>query len=192
MAERVTVIPGERLDLTTITRDDLPTLTRWFADLEINAYLGRPGHFVNEEQEREWFEHQAKDQSLRTFGIMVKESRSFIGTISLMHINLLHQSAELGVCIGERSAWSKGYGTEAVRLVVEYGFGFLSLYNIYLWHSAFNERGHQAYIQAGFKEAGRLRGRVCLNGERYDSILMDITREEITENQVMKRLSPVR
>lgn len=192
MAERIIVIPGERINLTTITKDDLPLMTRWFADLEVNAYLGRPGSFMSEEQEREWFDRQAKDESSRTFGIMVKESGALVGTVSLMHLNHLHQTAELGICIGERDAWSKGYGSEAVQLAVQFGFGFLSLYNIYLWHAAFNERGHQAYIKAGFKEAGRIRGKYCLNGERYDSVLMDITRDEITKNRVLERLSPVR
>lgn len=117
MAERIIIIAGERINLTTITRDDLPLMTRWYADLEINAYLGRPGSFMTENHQ-EWFDRQAKDQSMRNFGIMVKESGALIGGVSLVHLNHLHRTAELAICIGERDAWSKGYGTEAVLSLI--------------------------------------------------------------------------
>lgn len=159
-------------------------MTRWYADLETNAYLGRPGSFMTAD-DQDWFNRQAKNQSMRNFGITVKESGALVGGVSLVHLSHLHQTAELAICIGERDARSRGYGTEAVRLTVQYGFGFLSLYSIYLWYASFNQRGHQAYIKAGFKEAGRIRGGNRLNGERYDSVLMEITRDDVSKNRVI-------
>ena len=79
---------------------------------------------------------------------------------------LIFGMTELGIAIGDKSAWGQGYGSEAVRLMCDYGFTFLGLHTIYLWHVAFNERGHQAYLKAGFKEAGRLRGADVFAGQR--------------------------
>ncbi len=88
------------------------------------------------------------------------------------------QVAELGITIGDKAAWGQGYGSEAVRLICDYGFTFLSLHTIYLWYSAFNERGRHAYLKAGFKDAGRVRGAELFDSERYDRVLMDITRTD--------------
>ena len=60
----------------------------------------------------------------------------------------------------------------------DYGFTFLNLYAIYLWHWGFNRRARQAYLKAGFRKAGRLRCGPLFNGRRYDQILMEITRDE--------------
>jgi RimJ/RimL family protein N-acetyltransferase len=56
---------------------------------------------------------------------------------------------------------------------------------VYLWHVAFNERGHRAYLKAGFKEAGRIRGGTLLNGQRYDTVLMDCTREDLGPSKLI-------
>jgi len=95
-----------------------------------------------------------------------------------MDVNHRRKLAQLGIAIGDKTAWGKGYGSEAVRLICDYGFTFLELHTIYLWHFGFNERGHRAYLKAGFKVAGRLRGGDVFDGKRYDDILMDITRED--------------
>ena len=175
---RPEIVPGERIFLSHPTRADLPTFARWFADLELTLYLGRAGHSYTYEDEVSWYESRTKDSSMRSFAIVVRETNQIIGNMTLMHIDSVNGRAELGIAIGEKSAWGKGYGTEAVRLMCEYGFTFLNLHTIYLWHVAYNERGHRAYLRAGFKEAGRLRGARLFNGQRYDDILMDITREE--------------
>jgi RimJ/RimL family protein N-acetyltransferase len=83
------------------------------------------------------------------------------------------------VCIGDPKCWNKGYGREAVRLMVEYGMFFLNLHNIRLGVFSYNERARRAYVKAGFKEVGRFRGTLLLGGKRYDDIWMDITRDEV-------------
>ncbi|KAB8140122.1 GNAT family N-acetyltransferase [Chloroflexia bacterium SDU3-3] len=174
---RIEVVPGERIYLSHPHRSDLPLFARWFADLELTAYLGASGRSYTYEDEEGWYSSRNSD-STRTFAIIVRETAQIIGSVSLMKIDHQHGRAELGIAIGEKSAWSQGYGTEAVRLMCEYGFTFLNLHSIHLWHTGFNERGHRAYLKAGFREAGRLRAARLFDGRRYDDILMDITRED--------------
>jgi RimJ/RimL family protein N-acetyltransferase len=122
-----------------------------------------------------------------TFGIVVRETTRLIGSVSLMHINHQHGRAELGIAIGDKTAWSQGYGAEAVRLMAEYGCFFLGLSTIMLSLVEFNERGRQAYLRAGFREAGRWRKAYRIGDERYDSVWMDITRDDLDLSR-MRRL----
>lgn len=175
---RPEVVPGERVFLSHVQREDLPLLARWFSDLEITAYLGIPGRSFTLEDEQSWFERTRTAENEQQFAIVLREGCRLIGTCGLMRIDHQRGAAELGISIGDKHAWGQGYGTETVRLLLDYGFTFLGLHTIFLWHSSFNARGHHAYLKAGFKPAGRLRGVSVLAGQRYDHVLMDITREE--------------
>ncbi|MBC8162064.1 MAG: GNAT family N-acetyltransferase [Roseiflexaceae bacterium] len=174
---RSEIVPGERIFLSHPLREDLPLLARWYADLELTLYLGRAGHAYTPEDEEQWFNNRNRD-GVRSFAIIVRETNAIIGSVSLMKLDAQNGRAELGISIGEKTAWGKGYGGEAVRLMCAYGFTFLNLHMIYLWHVGYNERGHRAYLRAGFKEAGRLREARVFDGQRYDDVLMDITRAD--------------
>src|SRR5262249_10584566 len=83
------------------------------------------------------------------------------------------------VGIGEVDARRKGYGTEAARLICEYGFFLRSLYSIKVEVHAYNHPARRVYERLGFKVAGRLRGANLLNDRRYDEIIMDLLRSEL-------------
>ncbi len=177
---RLPVISGDRVFLSTLRREDVPHYVRWFNNLEYTTYLGAVGFAATVEAEESWYARASKRSDTGvTFAIVVANTDQPIGNVSLMEINHRHGIATLGIGIGDPAAWGKGYGSEAVRLMVEYGFYFLNLWNIQLWHVAFNERGHGAYRKAGFREVGRRRGAMVVGGQRYDEVLMDITREEV-------------
>jgi RimJ/RimL family protein N-acetyltransferase len=189
---RPEVVPGERIFLSQVRREDLPFYARWFSDLELTAYIGALGQSFTVDQEHEWYERMAKDPANKTFAIVVREGQRLIGNVSLMHINQQHGLAELGISIGDKSAWGQGYGSEAVELMCDYGFTFLGLHTIYLWHVAFNERGHRAYLKAGFKVAGRLRESTVVDGQRYDRVLMDVTRAELGPSRLRGMIRQIR
>lgn len=176
--QRPVIIEGKNLYLSTITRGEIPLFVKWYANPEIYCYEGQPGLFTNEVQEEEWYEYQAKDSFSKNFAIVSKSNNAVLGIVMLNKLNYHQRTAELGISIGPPEARGRGYGTESVRLAIRYGFEHLSLYSISLWHVDFNERGHHAYLRAGFEEAGRHRGRFLLNGTRYDVIWMDVTRED--------------
>ncbi|HEU5015971.1 MAG TPA: GNAT family protein [Roseiflexaceae bacterium] len=186
---RPEVVPGERIFLSQVRREDVPQISRWFSDLELNTYLGAVGMSFTPEQEQDWYDRVVRQTDNKTFAIIVREEQRMIGNVSLMEINARHGHATLGVAIGDKTTWGQGYGSEAVRLMCDYGFTFLSLYNIRLWHVAFNARGHRAYLKTGFKEVGRVRGAILFNGQRYDDVLMDITRDDFGPTQSQRLIS---
>jgi RimJ/RimL family protein N-acetyltransferase len=186
VVERPEIVPGERIFLSHPRQEDLPLYARWFADLELTAYLGQMGTSFTPTQEEEWINKVLRGSDDKHFAIIVREGARLIGGVSLMNIKHRHGTAELGIAIGDKSAWGQGYGTEAVRLICDYGFTFLNLYNISLWFLSINERGRRAYEKAGFRPAGRVRGAVALNGRRYDKVLMDITREDFGESGLIR------
>lgn len=104
----------------------------------------------------------------------------FETTDSLEDINWINRTATLGIFIGDKEFRSKGYGTEAIRLILEYGFKYMNLYNIKLDLMEFNERALKCYEKCGFKEYGRRRKCKFVNGKYYDSISMDILADEFT------------
>lgn len=177
-ARRPEVVPGTYVFLSVLRREDVPVFARWFSDLELTVYLGQAGMAYTLEQEEEWYARVSRDAGSKTFTIITRDNQRMIGTVSLMNIDHRRQCAELGIAIGDKSVWGKGYGNEAVRLMCDYGFTFLNLYAIYLWHWGFNRRAGRAYLKAGFREAGRLRCGPLFNGRRYDQVLMEITRDE--------------
>ena len=101
-----------------------------------------------------------------------------IGTVSLENINHINRCATLGIFIGDKEFRSKGYGTEAIRLILEYGFKYLNLHSIRLDLLSANKRAHKCYLKCGFKDTGTSREEIFLNGKYYDKLHMDILENE--------------
>lgn len=101
-----------------------------------------------------------------------------IGMTDLYVPHWAHRDAWLGIGLGDREYWGKGYGTDAVRVVLRYAFTELGLERVSLDVFAYNERAARAYLKAGFREEGRQRERLRRDGRRWDMIYMGIMREE--------------
>ena len=111
----------------------------------------------------------------RWVGFVIYEAATLrpIGGTDLRHIDGVHRTAEFGISIGEKECWGKGYGTETVMLMLDYGFSVLGLHNIMLDTFSYNERAIRAYTRAGFREIGRRREATRLGGQAYDIVFMD-------------------
>lgn len=176
----IPVLTGEKVTLARLRREDIGRLTELFSNLELTTYLTASGQTFSEGDEENYFERVNKNVPNNvTFGIYEKETERLIGGVDLRDINHRHETAELGVSIHDPAYWGGGYGSESVQLIVEYGFYFLGLHNIFLRVFGFNERAIAAYRKVGFCEIGRRRGGIRLGGERYDIVYMDITADDV-------------
>jgi RimJ/RimL family protein N-acetyltransferase len=173
------ILHGKKIGFKTLRKEDAAVVAPWFSDLEFVTCLTSRGLPMSMANEEEWFDQNTKNTEKSVqFGIFELKSGRQIGGCGLFDFTR-HNTATFGIGIGDRTAWGKGYGTEATRLMAEYGFFFLNLHNIRLWVFGFNERAIRAYAAAGYKEAGRVRGAIVVAGERYDDVVMDITREDV-------------
>ena len=112
------------------------------------------------------------------FGIVVRETDRLIGSTGLSQIDLRNQNASFGMMIGEKSAWGKGYGTEATRLVVRYAFEELHLNRVQLHVYAYNLRGIRVYEKVGFRREGVLRQAHVYDNRFWDTVVMAMLCEE--------------
>ena len=176
---------GERIYLSPRNVEDVETFTEWMNDFYVTDYTGRSHTSITLQEEKEYLEKTDKDKN--TFAIIDIETDEVIGTVGLHCVDNIHRTATLGIFIGNRNYWSKGYGTEAIQLILDYGFNYLNLNNVDLALMEFNQRALKCYEKCGFKEIGRRRKSKFINGKYYDSILMDILAEEFTDTYIKNK-----
>ncbi|HEX5505043.1 MAG TPA: GNAT family protein [Thermomicrobiales bacterium] len=183
-------IIGEKVALGPFRRDLVAFYLRWINDFEVTkTYLVRLRPWTLEEREA-WYENVSKGgNDVVDFTIYEKSAARPIGYATLESIDYLSRTATLGLLIGEKDCWGKGYGTEVSGLMLDYGFTLLGLHNINLTVYAYNKRGIHAYTRAGFRETGRRREAVRFGGRAYDLIYMDCLASEF-QSPVLRRLIP--
>jgi diamine N-acetyltransferase len=181
---------GERVAIGPLRQDLLPLYSRWANDFEVMATVTPTIRPLSLESEQAWYERAVSDEQLARFTIYVREGLRPIGTTSLYGIHHGNRTATFGMLIGERECWGHGYGTEATRLMLDYGFTGLGLHNIMLSVRSWNVRGIRAYTRAGFKEIGRRREAIRLGGRAYDEVLMDCLASEFESPVLASLLLP--
>ena len=92
--------------------------------------------------------------------------------------------------IGNKEFWSRGYGTEALGLLLDFAFAILNLNNVLLEVHAFNTRAIRCYEKVGFKVVGRRRESRLVAGKHYDRIIMDILAREFQGGSLQGILGP--
>ncbi len=171
---------GERIYLRPLERTDVPLLQAWINDQDVirNLLNFRP---MNVQAEEEFVDKVTRDPDLITLGIALRSDDRLIGNVALHRIQSRDRQAGFGILIGEKEEWSRGYGTEATRLIVRYGFDALNLHRIWLHVLEHNERGRRAYEKVGFRVEGVLRQSAFREGRYWDTITMGILRGELID-----------
>ena len=169
---------SERVRLRPLQKTDAPLLYEWITDRELVIH-NAPYFPVSESDHEAWIERMmTKRSDLVIFVIEEIASEKAIGTCQLLNINWIHRSAELQIRIGDVAYQGKGYGTEAVRLLYQFGFTDLNLHRIYLHVFADNLRAIRAYEKSGFGQEGVLREATCIDGEWGDVIVMGLLKTD--------------
>lgn len=171
---------GDRIYLSPkgTSEEEIEKFTKWMNDFEVTDYTGRSAQIVTLPGEKEYLENSAKNSKNKNFNIVELNTDKLTGTLGLEDINWIERSAVLGIFIGEEDYRSNGYGTEAIKLLLEFGFKYLNLHSIRLDLIEVNERAHKCYLKCGFKDSGRSREEVFINGRYYNKLHMDILENE--------------
>lgn len=156
-------------------------ITRWSGDSEYHRLLdSEPANRFSAKKLTEWIEKdQEKDpRPFYGFTIRILKSNRMVGFVGLDANTYPHGDAFVGIGIGERDFWDKGYGTEAMRLILRFAFRELNLRRVSLDTFEYNPRAIRSYEKAGFVHEGRARDFLYREGNRWDLIFMGILREE--------------
>ena len=186
----VLTITGDKVALGPLRRDLIPLYHAWVSNLETTMYLSEAGTVLTLDEEIAWFDSQGSRPNDATFTIYITGDWQPIGTVNLHQIHLQHRKANMGIMIGEPALRGQGLGTEAVELILDYGFTALGLHSIWLTTHEFNIAGQKAYRRAGFRESGRRRQCRWHQGRYWDEIHMDILASEFTHSRLTSQLAP--
>ncbi|MBA2253571.1 MAG: GNAT family N-acetyltransferase [Chloroflexi bacterium] len=173
------MIRGERVWLRPSEPTDIDLFLGWLNDAETAAFLALRSPIGRAAEER-WVERMLESHGKDTFHFVMcrlSDDRP-IGSIALHEVDHVNGNAGVGVAIGEKPLWGKGYGTDAMNALLDFAFGELRLERVWLDVYAGNERGQRSYLKSGFTLEGTLRRAHFARGEYLDVHRMGILRAE--------------
>lgn len=162
----------DRINLRPLRKNDSHLLYEWIADRDLVRF--NSSYFpVSESDHEVWIEKMMRKHSdLVIFVVEEKKEKKAIGTCQLFNINWVHRNAELQIRIGEKENEGKSYGSEAVRLICEFGFEDLSLHRIFLQVLADNDKEIKLYQECGFILEGTQQEAAFVDGQWKDVVFM--------------------
>ncbi|MFN8371452.1 MAG: GNAT family protein [Anaerolineae bacterium] len=173
------MLKGQRVTLRSISRDDLPRLNEFNNDVEVElAGGGDPPMPQSLARLQAEYEQDLGRGGRDGAGFAIEVDGKFIGQCALFNFDHTAQTCELGITIGDKAYWGKGYGREAITLLLDYAFRLRNFRKVWLRVHGSNERGMRAYRACGFVEEGRLRAHVWSSGSYDDLVHMGVLRDE--------------
>ncbi len=175
------LLQGELVRLTANTETDAELFVSWWRDSEYlrleDSSVARPPSLKQIKQDiQTWLEHDKPNEY--AFVIRTLADNRAIGSIGLDGICWSNGDAFVGIGVGDREYWGRGYGTDAMRVILRFAFMELNLHRVSLDVFEYNPRAIRSYEKAGFKVEGRVRQALNRDGRRWDMIFMGILREE--------------
>lgn len=174
-------IIGEKVYLSPRDINDAKKYTEWVNNYDTAKYINQITRIIDIQYEEEYLAKRKYDSY--DFAIVDKETDELIGSIGLMNIDYIDRTAELGIFIGVEDHLSKGYGSDAIRILLDYGFNQLNLHNIMLKVYDFNKRAIKAYEKCGFKKYGEWKESHYFEGKYHNEILMNILKDDYNKNK---------
>jgi RimJ/RimL family protein N-acetyltransferase len=170
------MIGGTKTRLRALEREDLPTFVGWINDPQVRRFMVIRYPLSMAEEETWWQGHLQREND-HIFAIEAEDG-TYIGNIGLHNVERENRRAMLGIIIGDRAYWGRGYGTDAIRAMLGWAFDYLNLHRVYLTVYAYNERAIRCYEKCGFRHEGTMRQARYHDGQYFDEWMMGILREE--------------
>lgn len=166
---------AERISLVPLAAEHLDATRKWANDPYLMQRILRVTA-VSEQDQQRWFERLQDDPSRVVFAVLFREEH--VGNVGLYDIDTLHGRAMFWIMLGEAGARGVGLGSEAIRLMLAYGFHELGLHKIYLHVGVDNVPALRIYDKMGFVQEGILRQHFLINGHYVDAMMMSLLRSE--------------
>jgi len=172
-----------KVRLRELTLNDVEERYLWCLDEEVTKHLNMPGKYppFSKVETAKWIEMCINKTNGYEQKAIISDEGKHIGWVDLKSIDRLNKHAELGIAIGDRSFWGKGYGLSAMKEMLDFGFSQLDLNKIWLRVEIDNEKAIKSYKRMGYIEEGILRQDRLRKGVFIDRLRMSILRDEYIE-----------
>lgn len=168
---------SENVYIRRLEKTDLRQTLKWINEPELMTIMGFKGP-KNKAEQDEWFLELNKYDTKVVFAICLNKGNKHIGNVSLYSIDLINRNAGLSVFIADQNNRHKGYGTEALKLLLDYAFNHINLIRVYLKTSADYTGAVKMYQSLGFKKEGIMRCHEFRNGEYINKIIFGLLKDE--------------
>jgi RimJ/RimL family protein N-acetyltransferase len=171
---------GKLVKLRAYKEADIEKAVEFINDEEVKKLLDSNIPFpMTKWQEEEWVKsRKANTDFTYDFAIEDLKTGKYIGGCSINECNVKNRTCEIGIMIGDKEYWSKGYGSDALKLLIKFIFEEVNMNKIKLKVFSFNNRAIACYKKVGFKEEGILKKELYRSGKSYDVIPMAIFKDD--------------
>ena len=170
---------SSRIKLRKMTKEDAELYNKWRNDMEVMHSTNPSLDIYTIDSTNEFVEHVILGSSTaKSYIIVEKADEIVIGIISLINIDYKNRNAECIIDIGEKEYWGKGYGSESLKLLLDYVFYEMNLHRVSFKVFSFNDRAINLYNKIGFHKEGNSRQSLFRNGKWHDIIHMGILKNE--------------
>ncbi|MBD7915645.1 GNAT family N-acetyltransferase [Clostridium sp. Sa3CUN1] len=174
---------GKKVVLREFREEDIKIATSFINDYDIATMLTKQAIIpISKEAEEQSIRNRSKLNDNRIdFAIESIEEEKYIGNCSIVNIDYKNSNCVIGIKIGSKDDWGKGYGTDAINVLLKFIFFELNINKVKLTVYEYNERAINTYIKSGFNVEGRLIKEIYRNGKYYDEILLAIFKENFKQ-----------
>jgi RimJ/RimL family protein N-acetyltransferase len=180
------LLKGRVVRLTAIEDEDISTIASWYSDPDFLRYFDKlPAYPKGKQDLLQWIRKARSSSNSFPFAVRSLESEAMIGYIELDNVQWWNGAATLGIGIGGEGNRGKGFGKEALSLILEFAFEELNLHRIQLNVFSYNEKAISLYEKAGFKREGVYREFINRGGQRWDMYLYGILKPEWLSTRIL-------
>ncbi|WP_373897419.1 GNAT family N-acetyltransferase [Haloimpatiens sp. FM7315] len=174
---------GEKVCLRAYKEEDIKKAATFVNDKELKKLLVTTIPFpMTMWEEESWIKSQkASSSGEYNFAIEDIETKKYIGGCGIHNVNWLARVAEVGIMIGDKNYWGKGYGTDAMKVLMKFIFEDMNINKIRLSTFSFNERAIKSYKKCGYAVEGVLKNELFKEGQYYDEIILSAFRNKNLE-----------
>ena len=178
----IDILKGELVRLSAVDPEEFSkAFTQWRRDSEFMRLIDSSEAMLRSQKDaQKWIEKDLEDQEVNQymFTIRALAEDKLLGDIGLSVVNWMSRDAFVGLGIGERDFWGKGFGTDVMKVILRYAFTEINLRRVTLSVFEYNPRAVRSYEKAGFVHEGRMRQFLNREGKRWDMLFMGILRDE--------------
>ena len=165
---------GGLVKLRAYKEEDVALAKEFINDYETKRLLAIDAAFpISLWEEEEWMKSKKNTRGLvYDFAIETLKEGKYIGGCSINKLNVKNRNCTIGIMIGDKEYWGKGYGSDTLKVLIKFIFEELNMNKIKLGVFSFNERAKACYKKIGFKEEGILKDEIFREGKYNDEIIM--------------------